>query len=186
MTTSMDIIVTKRLTLRPPLEVDAEAINEQFQNTNITRNLTGVPHPYGLQDAIDWIDRSRNTADGLHYTIHRQRLIGVVSARPVDGKVELGAWMAEEEWDKGYVTEAARALLAVAFRRFDCDEIHSSALEDNAASLRVQEKLGFVEVGEDERPCPTRGPGTFPCKRTLLTRAEFEARFGTLETADAA
>ena len=108
----MEILVTKRLTLRPPLEVDAEAITEAFQNPNITRNLTNVPNPYGLQDALSWVERSSDAAKAAHFCIYREKLLGVVSiSASKDNIYQLGYWLGEDVWGKGYMTEAARAAL---------------------------------------------------------------------------
>ena len=42
----MDILVTKRLTLRPPLEVDIDDIALFIGNRNVSRMLARVPYPY--------------------------------------------------------------------------------------------------------------------------------------------
>ena len=58
----MDILVTKRLTLRPPLEVDIDDIAEFIGNWNVSRMLARVPHPYFPKDAEDWIEACRQTS----------------------------------------------------------------------------------------------------------------------------
>ena len=181
----MDILVTRRLTLRPPLEVDAEAIAKLLQNTNVSRNLTNVPHPYSLNDAYDWLGRTQG--DGtLNFSIHRQSLLGVIGLRPVDGHVDLGYWLGEPYWGNGYISEAARAVVAYGFRRLEASEFHSGAYQDNPASLRVLEKLGFELTGQTEHHfCPTRGEEV-PCTRMKLEQTAFERRFGPLEEARAA
>ena len=182
----MDILITKRLTLRPPLEVDAEAITEALQDKTVTRNLTGVPHPYHLADAHKWISENCVAADRLVLTIHRQKLIGSVGLRPADGALELGYWLLREQWGQGIITEAARATLAYGFRQFGCESVTAGAYEDNPASLAVLAKLGFEKTGEvKEHFCPTRDE-TAPCERLVLTRTRFENRFGGLDDAEAA
>ena len=183
----MEILVTKRLTLRPPLEVDAEAITEAFQNPNITRNLTNVPNPYGLQDALSWVERSSDAAKAAHFCIYREKLLGVVSiSASKDNIYQLGYWLGEDVWGEGYMTEAARAALSYAFRRFSIEEVESGAYEDNRASLAVLDKLGFEDNGKVEvHQNPTRKTET-PCPRRVLTRNRFEQFFGSLETDQAA
>jgi RimJ/RimL family protein N-acetyltransferase len=46
------------------------------------------------------------------------------------------------------MTEAARDFLPHVFAAIPDDAIYSGAFHDNAASLRVQEKLGFERDGE--------------------------------------
>lgn len=57
--------------------------------------------------------------------------------------VEIGWWLASDLWGAGLATEAARAALADGFRRVGLARIVALALKENAASLRVMEKLGM-------------------------------------------
>jgi RimJ/RimL family protein N-acetyltransferase len=147
----MDILVTKRLTLRPPLEVDIDDIAEFIGNRNVSRMLARVPYPYLPKDAEDWIGHvSRNIDAGLDmaFTLHRERLIGIMSLEGFDSGVpEFGYWLAEPYWGKGFATEAGAAVLAHAFKTRDVERVISGVFKDNAASLNVQKKLGFKLTG---------------------------------------
>ena len=72
------------------------------------------------------------------------------------------------------MTEAARGIAAHAFASGVGETIHSGAFADNAASLRVQEKVGFVRAGETTLFAKPRG-AQFPHVNTFLTRDAFEA-----------
>ncbi len=142
----MDILVTKRLTLRPPLEVDIDDIAEFIGNKNVSRMLARVPYPYFRKDAEWWIEHvSRNIDAGLDmaFTIHRERLIGAITVEGFDGVPKLGYWLAEPYWGKGFATEAAAAVLSHAFKTRDVERIASGVFTDNHGSLNVQKKLGF-------------------------------------------
>ena len=72
------------------------------------------------------------------------------------------------------MTEAARAFVAHVFDSLPSDTIYSGAFSDNAASLRVQEKLGFTRDGETllyARPRREK----FPHVNTKLARSAFRA-----------
>lgn len=70
-------------------------------------------------------------------------VIGVSGIQPLDfGAYELAWWTARECWGLGYAPEAARALVALA-RALGLDRIHAVIDADNAASIRVAEKLGM-------------------------------------------
>lgn len=181
----MDILVTKRLTLRTPLEVDAETIAEGLSNFNVSRMLAPVPHPYTLDDARAFIAEKIKNPEPCLYTVHRNRLIGSVGVHDRDKGPMLGYWFAENVWGNGYATEAARAVLARAFRYFDCDVIRSQAFSDNDASLRVMDKLGFEQVGTGIHFNKARNE-ELPDVQTELQRSTFERRFGPLEQAQAA
>ena len=178
----MDILVTRRLTLRPPLDVDAEAIAAALQNKDVTRMLANVPSPYGLEDAVRYIKMVEKQKDAVYLSIHRQKLIGMVSIRPTeDGTHDLGYWLERSAWGHGFMSEATRAAVSYAFTRFDLDAISSGAYEDNRASMTILQKLGFEPDGERPHLNPTRGC-TVTCKRVRLTRSRFEQICGSLET----
>lgn len=56
--------------------------------------------------------------------------------------LELGWTIARPLWGKGYATEAARLALDWGFESLKTDEIISAIHPDNAASIRVAERLG--------------------------------------------
>lgn len=142
----MHILVTKRLTLRPPVALDADDIAVGLSNWKVARNLAMAPYPYFSADALDWIRGPASDPASLVYTIHREKLIGVVS---LEGGPEpqLGYWLAEEAHGHGYMTEAVQALIGHARSIRGIRRITSSAFIDNPSSLRVQEKLGFRVTG---------------------------------------
>lgn len=167
----MKILVTRRLTLRPPTALDAEDIALWLSDWNVARMLSRVPFPYGHDDAADWIAGLKPEA--LVFTIHRERLIGVVSIEGGGPEPELGYWLAGRSHGRGYMTEAARALIDHAFATLDIAAIRSSVFVDNKASQRVQHKLGFdVCDGGTVWSVPRNEMAAI--FRTRLTRAAFE------------
>ena len=74
-----------------------------------------------------------------------------LSAYELDGRAEVEvAWsVLPERWGQGIATEAGRAALAHA-REGPIAEVIAFALPDNAASLRVMEKIGMRRVGPIE------------------------------------
>lgn len=63
--------------------------------------------------------------------------------RQPDGEVDLGYRLLRAHWGKGYATEAALASLQLGFGRFALPAIIGRVAQDNAASLRVLEKVGM-------------------------------------------
>jgi RimJ/RimL family protein N-acetyltransferase len=71
----------------------------------------------------------------------------VIGLHFADGQVpELGYWLGEPYWGFGYASEAAIALVAAA-RAAGAHALRSRALVNNAGSLSVLGKVGFVETG---------------------------------------
>jgi RimJ/RimL family protein N-acetyltransferase len=169
--TAMKVLVTRRLTLRPPALLDAEDIALWLSNWNVARMLGRVPFPYHRKDAEEWIAGLAERPDSLVYTVHRERLIGVVA---IDGgaAARLGYWLAEPWHGRGFMTEAAAALLAHAIEERGLQEVCSSVFADNPASLRVQEKLGFKVTGAGQAWCRSRD-ATVATVTTRLAAADF-------------
>lgn len=62
------------------------------------------------------------------------------------GRAEIGYTILPPHRGHGYATEAAVALVEYAFRH-DAGVVFASVAPGNAASLRIVEKLGFVQTG---------------------------------------
>jgi RimJ/RimL family protein N-acetyltransferase len=142
-------ITTERLTLREPTLDDAPRYALGVGEYDVARYLTSVPYPYTLGMAIDWLRQA------LPATPEKSMLVIDLPNRGVIGCVsllsEFGFWIARPHWNRGYMTEAATALLDWHFRESTADLVVSSAHHNNAASLAVQRKLGFVEENREMR-----------------------------------
>jgi RimJ/RimL family protein N-acetyltransferase len=60
------------------------------------------------------------------------------------------------------------------FNNWTGDAVYCGATAQNIASLRVQEKLGFIRAGETMLHSKPRG-GEFPHVNTVLTHARFHS-----------
>jgi ribosomal-protein-alanine N-acetyltransferase len=69
-----------------------------------------------------------------------------------DGVVEIAYGVASDQESKGYATEAARALVAYAFRLDHINLVRAHTLPASNASQRVLAKCGFQYVGEITDP----------------------------------
>ena len=65
----------------------------------------------------------------------------------VGQNAELGYWITPDEQGNGYATEAAELCLTHAFDELGLHKVWARTVEDNAASKRVLEKLGFQREG---------------------------------------
>ena len=75
------------------------------------------------------------------------RIVGACGlGRRPSGAVEMGYWIAQPHWGKGFATEAGRALIDIA-RTLKLPRLEASHFVDNPASGRVLEKLGFIPTG---------------------------------------
>ncbi len=65
-------------------------------------------------------------------------------ARAEEGAREIGYWISADHINKGYATEAAKALTIVGFEVEELDRIEIHCAPNNAASLNVPKKLGYL------------------------------------------
>ena len=146
-------IETKRLVLRAPIRGDVPDLVRLADNKNIASRLARMPNPYTRADAVGFIEIMAVRADERPYAITLDgRLIGVVGFSFQEGSPpELGYWLGEPYWGKGYMSEAARALVDAAQRTHYYDKISAKALVSNEASLKVLAKLGFERVSRKPR-----------------------------------
>ena len=78
------------------------------------------------------------TADGV--------VVGDIVSWVEDGRREVGYWIGQEHWGRGYATAALRLLLDEVPDR----PMFARAAEHNTRSRRVLERCGFVRVGETD------------------------------------
>lgn len=91
-----------------------------------------------------------------------------------NGTFSFGVVINRVEREKGYAADAVRILLRYGFRERRYQKCNSACVDANTASIRLHEKLGFVEEGRRRRNFFL--DGVF-CDDVLfgLTREEFDA-----------
>lgn len=145
----MTVLQTQRLILRQPSLDDAPRYALGVGEYEVARYLTPVPYPYTMGMAIDYLRQL------VPATPERSVLVVELPGKGLIGCValtgELGFWIARQHWNRGYVTEAATALLDWHFAETQSDVVTCAAHHNNAASLAVQSKLGFVASGREMR-----------------------------------
>ena len=165
---------SERFFMRPPKDKDARQIACCVNDKEMARNLARLPHPYAPLDALDWISYAKQAREaGTEYAFvitHAEAgVIGSVGFNRTSGDVwEIGYWVDKAVQGKGVATEAAQALLAWGEREFGVTRFAAGHFQDNPASGRVLEKLGFVRVGEKMMFSSARG-GKDPAWRYALS-----------------
>lgn len=152
-------IATARLLLRPLSAADGPAIARHLADIEVARWLVRVPHPFGEGDAAAFIAQSRLTQRaGTAVTLGLIRrgaadgmVIGVVALHSMDVRPEFGYWLGRPFWGKGLMGEAVEAVLAWAYERLPIDEVAAGAFVGNCASLAIQRRQGFEQVGSSRR-----------------------------------
>lgn len=92
-----------------------------------------------------------------------------------DPCVEIGWRLAHQFWNRGYATEAARAVMASGFETLGLDEIVSFTTSDNERSWRVMERLGMTRDPREDFDHPALPVG-HPQRRHVLYRRRAPGR----------
>ncbi len=143
-------IQTKRLTLRRPRLSDAKMMAKHLNDPDILRMTASLPMPFFTLSGEFWLMRAAaNWRRGHSYAYAITRgddsLMGVVEVfKNHKDDWEIGYWLGKTFWGKGYMQEAAKALLYESFHALDMPYIDAGYFKDNPASGRVLEKLGFI------------------------------------------
>lgn len=142
--------LSEHAVLRPFTLEDAPALALYANNPAIAANLNdGFPSPYTLNDARDFILRRKEETvpQVLAIVIDGEAAgaIGIFPQQLVNRKnAELGYWIAEKYWGRGFATLAVKAIIPYAFANLDIIRLFARPFPFNPASVRVLEKAGFI------------------------------------------
>ncbi|KAF2870943.1 acyl-CoA N-acyltransferase [Massariosphaeria phaeospora] len=150
------ILTTPRLHIRPMHPQDAPSMQHHAAPYSITRYMTlAFAHPYTLAHATTWI--TLNLTSALpNYIISEAAtphiiIGGIGFKRGADVSAhtaEIGYWLGEPFWGRGYTTEALAAVTAWGFAEMQgLRRVWAGVFEGNDASGRCLEKCGYRREG---------------------------------------
>jgi len=142
------VLATARLVLRAPRRSDVKAIASFANDRRIAANTARIPHPYGIEDAEQFIAAvNKREGEACFVIMLECAPIGVCSVDLREDGPEVGYWLGVPYWGRGFATEAVRALIDHAFGDLEHETLISGARVNNPASRRVLEKCGFQWTG---------------------------------------
>lgn len=176
-------VVTERLILRPLRADDEKAVVRLLGDREVTDTTLRLPHPYRPEDFRRFLGiatemNERRTGVQLGITLRTEgRIVGAIGLRPAEDTpaMELGYWIALAEWGRGYATEAARAMVDLAFREFPISRVFAIHFGRNPASGRVLAKAGMRFEGL-LRQSQRKGDALEDQAFYSILRPEWEAR----------
>ncbi len=148
-------IETERLRLRRFNQADAPEVQRLAGDRLIAATTLNIPHPYEDGMAESWIETHLKEIDAgklSNFAITLKddgQLIGAIGLHinPRFNRAELGYWVGVPYWNKGYCTEAARAVVKHGFEDLKLHRIFAHHIVGNDASGRVMEKVGMSFEG---------------------------------------
>ena len=142
-------VETDRLCFKIIEMSDVDFIHQLYSDWKVSQHLGKVPFPFGCEDAIQTTSRcvSKESSEHVMTLLIKKkddhRTIGIITLRK-DGELGiLGYSILPEFWNLGFATEAVKRIVAFGFEYLELSTIRASTTENNIASIKVLEKLGF-------------------------------------------
>ena len=115
-----------------------------------------IPYPYTPKDGREYLNRAMSDMlEDKEYIFaillnETSACIGtfVFKMNLSDNKAEIGYWLGEPFWGKGYITEVVQRMLAFGFNELGLHRIEAHHLLFNKASGKVLEKCGLTLEGQ--------------------------------------
>ena len=154
--TKQPSLTTPRLILRPFTFADAPAVQRLAGDRSIADTTANIPHPYEDGMAEMWISSHAEQFEqgtGVVFAITLKdtgELVGAISLfsiRAASSRAEMGYWIGVPYWNKGYCSEAAKALIGYGFNELGLNRVFAEHMVRNPGSGRVMEKAGMTYEG---------------------------------------
>ena len=144
---------TSRLTLRAPVIEDADSIfNNYAADRLVTRYLTWPPHET-IKNTHKFITRYENVwlaGTAFPWVLclkETEEIIGMIELRIEGHRADLGYVLAQDYWEQGFATEAAKLVVEWAMAQPGIYRVWAVCDVDNHPSASVLEKLGMHREG---------------------------------------
>ena len=165
--------------MRAPRESDIAALVQLADNRHVAQMLARMPHPYGEAEARAFIAMCQRRAARRHLCADACRHGEPAPSSAAPGSTpRIAGWSsatgsASPTGSAAIATEAAHALVDLAFRATGISVLHVSARVINPASRRVIHKCGFQYAGQGMMNSIVAGQ--VPIERYRLDRKTWES-----------
>ncbi len=177
---------TERLVLRTAVPIDLPALLAYYSDADVVRHLLhGVLDETGVAEKLAKFEANVAPArvdDALSIVIeHQGEVIGDLMLRLTAGDppslAEIGWVSNPAHAGRGFVTEAARALIGLGFRHYGLHRIYAQLDARNDSSARLCERLGMTREAHFRHDYWSKGEWTDSLHYGLL-REEWDDLVG--------
>ena len=159
----MIVLESKRLLFRSHEAADLDAFCAMETDAEVRRYVGGAPRTREAAEERFW-ERAMQPVEGrlaMWATVLKEdeRYIGrcglysnIRGEHKIAGEAVLAFYIARQFWGQGFASEAGRAFVEFGFDELMLERIVTTVQVENAASVRVLEKLGFVIASHEVGP----------------------------------
>ena len=157
---NLPVLETERLILRKCGDNDLAEFFRLASNPNVTTWITWETHKFMEETAafIKLLTDGYENGTCMTWAMcdkETDKFMGLISFTNIKEKHfsgELGYWIGEEYWNKGYTTEAMKRIIEYSFDTMGMHRITAAHCVENLSSARVMVKAGmsFEGVGKGE------------------------------------
>lgn len=127
---------------------DAERLTSLANNINVAKYMRNVfPHPYSIDNAKMFLETAIKEQKRFFAITVNDELIGGTGIHLQDdifvNNAEIGYWIGEAYWGKGYMSEAMTLITDHAFRNFSVNRLWLRIYGNNPRSMKIAEKAGY-------------------------------------------
>ena len=158
------IYETKRLTLKPLNKSDSSLLREYLlRNKSFLEKWEPKREPdffeiESIERMLDFEKQAVDARQALSFYIFKKydgRLIGSVKLSNIVYGIFLSCFtgykLDKDEQGNGYMTEALREVVRIAFEEYGLHRIEANIMPRNKASQKVVKKLGFKKEGKAKK-----------------------------------
>jgi len=148
-----DELVSERLTLKSIEEKDKKDLLKIVKDSKVKKSYM-LPDFSNEEEEEKFFQKLRNftlNKEKFVYGIYsKNKIIGFINQVSLENDIiELGYFIASNEWNKGYATEALKTAINELFR-MGIRAVQAAHFECNPASGRVMQKAGMLKIERTE------------------------------------
>ena len=149
------ILESERLKLRLFCNDDKDDLLILLNDKNVTKWMDNIPYPY-LEKHANWLIET-GSKKKYQYAIISKKTNKLIGSIKITTKGEIGCWIGNNYWNKGFATEAIKIIKKFGFEKLNIEKLWAATHKDNLAPIELMRSTGFARV--DDRPYYVEGIG---------------------------
>lgn len=148
------IIKTERLLLKNIEDTDKDELIDIINNPLVKKTYM-LPDLFDKESSDLFFQKLKNLTNSNKYVAYgiylKDKIIGFINSVSIENDtIEMGYFIAPDEWNNGYATEAFKAVIKQLFD-MGFKNVEAAHFSDNYASQAVIKKCGLKRIDKEER-----------------------------------